>query len=262
MERFDSLIHEIRACAEYAMREQSQVTISIKDDGSVLTQIDLHLNERIVNTIRTLYPEAGIISEEVLSLVKEDAPMIFILDPIDGTDMYSQGSPAWCIALGILGKDKEPIGGIIAAPRWGVGTPEGLLLCWEPGSEVVTLNGEPFHSVGNEHPIYQITASSSIMHTTPFRRTPKKVRSFGSNILHMISPALYPNIQAAVCLPSYIWDIAGAHAILYRLGLQVEYIDGTPLVYDAALLQRELCPKTVLVGTEGSLRELHSMLEY
>ena len=261
MERFDSLVHEIRACAEYATREQSQVTISIKDDGSVLTQIDLLLNERIVNTIRSLYPEAAIISEEIFSQVEEHAPMIFILDPIDGTDMYSQGAPAWCIALGILGKDKVPIGGIIAAPRWGVGTPDGLLLCWEPGSDVVTLNGVPFDGVANEHPIYQITASSSIMHTTPFRRTPKKVRSFGSNILHMISPALYQNIQAAVCLPSYIWDIAGAHAILYKLGLQVEYIDGSPLLYDDALLKRDLCPMTVLVGTQGSLEELRTMLE-
>ena len=262
MERFDSLLQEISLCAEYATRQQSQVSISIKEDGSVFTEVDLYLNDRIVSAINRLYPEASVISEEVLSEHGDGSiPYTFVLDPIDGTDMYSQGAPAWCIALGILGRDRTPIGGIIAAPRWGLGTPDGLLLSWRPGSDTVTLNGEPFSAAVHDLPIYQIAASSAIMHTTPFLRTPKKVRSFGSNILHMIAPALYPNIQAAVCLPSYIWDIAGAHAMLVCLGLEVEYIDSSPVVYDEDLLHRNLCPQTILVGTRASLDELHSMLQ-
>ena len=91
--RLDIIAEEIEKAAEYAALKQKEVHRSFKDDGSVLTEADTAISRTITEKIHTLFPEAAVISEEEEGVIDRNAEWIFILDPIDGTDVYSQGLP-------------------------------------------------------------------------------------------------------------------------------------------------------------------------
>ncbi len=45
----------------------------------------------------------------------EPAPCLWVIDPIDGTSNYIQGSPRWCVSLAYVADDRVQLG-VIAAP--------------------------------------------------------------------------------------------------------------------------------------------------
>ena len=113
---FFKLCSAIRQCGETARANQSIIHRSFKYDGSILTETDLAISDVIVRTIKGLYPDCNVVTEEAdLKSFSNDARYTFILDPIDGTDAYSQGLPAWAVALGILNRDRKVCGAIIRA---------------------------------------------------------------------------------------------------------------------------------------------------
>ncbi|MBO4394412.1 MAG: hypothetical protein J5800_08720, partial [Spirochaetales bacterium] len=104
---FFKLCSAIRQCGEAARTNQSHIHRSFKDDGTILTETDLAVSDAVLTCLRKLYPDCNIITEEIdLKAFSNGARYTFVLDPIDGTDAYSQGLPAWCVALGILDKDR------------------------------------------------------------------------------------------------------------------------------------------------------------
>ena len=88
-ERLQIISEEIRKAGEYAFRMQKSVHRSFKADGSVLTETDLAISHRITSLIHELFPHALVISEEEEAKGQIDAEWTFVLDPIDGTDVYS-----------------------------------------------------------------------------------------------------------------------------------------------------------------------------
>ena len=90
-DRLEQLYQIFIALSRYARLKQKNVKRNFKSDGSVLTEIDLYISHEISKTIKHLFPDANIISEEEESPFDDEKPYTFILDPIDGTDVYSQG---------------------------------------------------------------------------------------------------------------------------------------------------------------------------
>ena len=86
IKKLDILEEAIREAGKYAKEMQASVHRSYKEDGSVLTEVDLEISHRILSLIQSLFPECGIISEEEYTERKDNAEYTFVLDPIDGTD--------------------------------------------------------------------------------------------------------------------------------------------------------------------------------
>ncbi len=235
---FENLVSAVRHCSEHAVLAQKNIIRSYKEDGSVLTETDLYISDHLIDSIEKNFPDCSIISEEKLTPLSLASPYIFILDPIDGTDVYSQGFPSWCIAIGILDKELNPVGSIISAPRWGVGTPDGLLLTLFPGEKTL-INGEPLTCEKDFSEITQLVVCSGSYKTLDFTKINGKLRSFGSNILHILAPAIFNHIQAAVFSDCFIWDIAASHAVINSVGLTMKFIDGRPFSYTEAMLDRK-----------------------
>lgn len=258
MNKFDLLAKEVQACGSYALEAQYRITRTYKHDGSVLTATDITISERLIATIQKLFPDANIISEETITKQSSQPSFTFVIDPIDGTDVYSQGMPSWCIAVGVLNVELQPVGAYIAAPRWGIGTPEGLFLRLDPqDTQLPTLNGLPLQKQIKTKPIEQLTICSTSSKIIDFSKSSAKLRSFGSNILHILSPALFDLVQGTIFTPCYIWDIAPAHAIVAALGFELVYFStGFPIRYDTALLSRETTSDIVLVGQTETIKEM------
>ena len=112
--RLDILASAVREAGRYAAAAQSRVHRSFKDDGSVLTEADTAISHRITRTIRELFPEAAVISEEE-ETENRSRDWIFILDPIDGTKSFISGVPLFGTLIGLM-RAGEPILGLIDQP--------------------------------------------------------------------------------------------------------------------------------------------------
>jgi myo-inositol-1(or 4)-monophosphatase len=258
-EKLDVLANEVRAAGRYAKERQASIHRDYKQDGTVITETDLAISKRILEVTGKLFPEANIISEESLTPFDDQAPYTFVLDPIDGTDVYSQGLPPWAVALAILDGNRKPVGSYISAPRWGIGCDE-LFVRLDPQGPLL-VNDRPFSvRPGKDFPT-QVTMGSSGQRHMDFSRFKGKVRTYGSSIIHLLCPVLYDHIEGCVNQRCYAWDVAASHAVLLHEGMDIQYVDGQPFVYDDDLLVgRKPFRQSVYCGTPDCIAALRTVL--
>ena len=254
-EKLDRIQEEIYSSGKWAVEKQGDLHISLKEDKSVVTEVDITISHRILALIKSLFPDAAIISEEEITEEKDNPPYTFVLDPIDGTDVYSQGFPSFCIALGILDSNKEPVGAMIYAPRFGVGTDEGAFLRLDPEGELL-LNGRKFTMKGDKKTVRQLAVSSTCIWKFDFTKYRGKARSLGCSILHILLPVLFPSIAASINEPSFIWDYAAAHAVIRSQGMDLFAPDGSRYVYSSSFLNRERSETPVYGGEKETVEDL------
>ena len=254
-EKLDRIQEEIYSSGKWAVEKQGDLHISLKEDKSVVTEVDITISHRILALIKSLFPDAAIISEEEITEEKDNPPYTFVLDPIDGTDVYSQGFPSFCIALGILDSNKEPVGAMIYAPRFGVGTDEGAFLRLDPEGELL-LNGRKFTMKGDKKTVRQLAVSSTCIWKFDFTKYRGKARSLGCSILHILLPVLFPSIAASINEPSFIWDYAAAHALIRSQGMDLFAPDVSRYVYSSSFLNRERSETPVYGGLKETVEEL------
>lgn len=87
---------------EYAGRD---LEIGYKSSPiDLVTEADLASERLIVNTIRARFPQHAILSEEGLGDLKESAgqaPILWLVDPLDGTVNYAHRYPIWAVTLAL-----------------------------------------------------------------------------------------------------------------------------------------------------------------
>lgn len=90
-----------------------------KPDGSPLTRFDLEANARIVATLAAAFPGDAVLSEELADdRARLNASRVWIVDPLDGTRDFAEGSPDYAVhvALAVAG---QPVVGVVACPALG-----------------------------------------------------------------------------------------------------------------------------------------------
>lgn len=257
-EKLDRVEKEILECGRWATIKQCDLHVKQKSDLSPVTEVDITISNRILKLLKDLFPEGAIISEEETTEKKDDAPYTFVLDPIDGTDVFSQGLPAFCIALGILDENKEPVGAMIYAPRFGNATEDGLFLRLDPEGTLL-LNGKEWKTNGDKRDIKQVAMSSSNVWRFDFSQYRGKARIFGSTILHIIAPVVFSGIQASINEPCFIWDYAAAHAVIRSQGMDLFYPDGSKYVYTPSFLNKERSATCCYGGLEETVEKLRKI---
>lgn len=259
--KLEDLYSYLLDLSRHARAKQKNIKREFKSDGSVLTEIDLFISNEISRKIKLLFPEANIISEEEESRFSDEKPFTFVLDPIDGTDVFSQGMPSFATALGILDKDRRPIGAMISAPRFGIGEEE-LNIKLLPGGKCY-LNGEELIHEEKKDGIHQIMMTSHGISKYDFSSYDGKIRTVGSSIIHLLAPVVFPQIDASITQACYAWDIAASHAVLLHYGMDIYYNDGTPLEYtDSMLIRREKCRSSLYSSTEEKAMMLMKQIPF
>ncbi len=247
--RLDELETVVLGCGRDASRRQKIVSHHLKADGTVVTDEDLSITETLSSCIGRLFPDANIVSEEkVIKPFDRNAELTFVFDPIDGTDSYSQGMMLWCIGVGILDRERRPVGSLIYLPF----PSDGVIIRTDPGDDDVYMAGErlqlPLEKSGS---LNEIAIGSSAIRLLPLSRLSCKFRAYGSALLHSLMPVLYHGVDGGITPPCYVWDIAPAHAIVIKAGLDYQYVDGEAFVYDDDLLiRRSKFLKPILIGDE------------
>ena len=251
---FNNLVKDVIAAGEYAAAQQHKVSRGIKKDGSILTKTDTELDKLITEKINKHFPNSIIISEENPEPVQKTnkTEWIFTIDPIDGTDSYSQGMPGWCVAVGLLNSDYEPAGGIIYAPRWGMTENKGNLITRMPGGPVMVNGKEIDISEFDFDTIGQIMIGSGLHKVFYYSTYGNKVRVAGSAVINIIAALIHSDVKGSIITPCYIWDIAPAHGIIIKAGLNLEYYSGKKVDY-RFLAERNKAPESFVSGSSGTL---------
>ena len=118
------------ASTEIRRHYRQLVAIDDKDDASPVTIADREAERAIRDILAARRPDDGIIGEEH-GTERGDAPLIWVIDPIDGTKAFVTGRPTFGTLIALL-HDGSPVLGVIdqavTGDRWigAVGHPTRL----------------------------------------------------------------------------------------------------------------------------------------
>ena len=99
-------------------RGDTALDIQLKEGNSPVSAADYAVNEYLEQHLKAARPEYGWLSEETNDTDIQrriDAPRTFIVDPIDGTRGFIQGSDQWCVSVGVI-ENSRPIAGVLVCP--------------------------------------------------------------------------------------------------------------------------------------------------
>jgi len=91
---------------------------SIKVDNTPITQADKASHEFLINALEKLTPNTPILSEESSHIpfsVRKSWNEYWLIDPLDGTRDFIDGSPDFCISISLV-KNNYPTFGLIYSP--------------------------------------------------------------------------------------------------------------------------------------------------
>lgn len=257
-DRFKVLSEEVRDLSRYARKCQKDARKTMKDDGTPVTNVDMEISSSLIRTIGNLFPDANVVSEEHVTEYSSSRCWTFVIDPIDGTGVYTLGLPSYCTSVGILDSNKKAVGAFIAAPRFGLGEEE-LFVSYIPGSDVF-VNGEKFVRKRKEEGLDEIMLSSRLG-CYDLSSFDKKARVIGSSILQILLVSLSSGIKGSVTLPCYAWDLASAVAVSEKLGIENVYEDGTPLSFTEEMLEeRKKSKGLVYTAEKGECKNLIALV--
>ena len=255
----ENLIDTVKKAGALACQGQDRMTFAnrfVKADGSIVTEYDRKVEDYLFTAISKLYPGVNILTEETARDFDEERPYTFAVDPIDGTDVFSQGMPNWCLSVGLLDREKIPVAGIIYAPRW-------KSLFFADIGKAALHNGQeimPVDSAWLFDSRTNLMVTSTIGRHVDVSKFPGKCRNVGSIALQLCFPLIYGAVAGTVTGKTFIWDIAAGHAINRSLGLTLEYLGGGEVTYEQ---MTDGSPSTdyILSGTVQVIRQLRACLK-
>lgn len=222
---FKSVIVE---AGDAALRMQKgTIEVSRKSDTSIVTQADLMVQDMLTTKIAARYGDVSFIYEEnnpgFYGNIGDDTVTV-IIDPIDGTAMYSMYLPVWCVSIGIF-KGYTPCYGFVYAP--------GFDMLFHNDDDNAYMNGhtrvvDRNMTIDTETNIFY---ASEVLHDFAINFT-GKIRNIGSTALHAcLTIDNARNRTLAFMGKSYLWDWAGAIPIVMKAGGSVRYLGGTEIDY-------------------------------
>ena len=213
----------------------NQVSIAYKADGSVVTEADLAMQQRLQRELGGLFPEYGFLAEEMENdrqrqQLASSPQGLWVLDPLDGSSNFAAGVPYFCVSLALLHRGVVQLGIVYDPVR------RECFYCLSGAG--VWLNGE---RLGGTRPHVPMEKSIALI---DFKRLPKDLagrlatsppyasqRSFGSVALDFCWLAA-GRVNIYLHGRHNLWDYAAGLSILQQAGGQACTLEGqqnTPL---------------------------------
>ncbi|MFV0514639.1 MAG: 3'(2'),5'-bisphosphate nucleotidase CysQ [Jhaorihella sp.] len=180
-----------------------------------VTEADLAVNAMLERRLQAARPGYGWLSEET-----EDNPArltrerVFIVDPIDGTRSFAEGSSTWAHALAVAER-----GRVTAAVVY---LPKRDMLFSAALGQGAFLNGEPIAASRQpELAAAEILAARPLLNALHWRggRAPHFSRAYRPSLAYRMALVAQGRFDGMLTLrPSWEWDIAAGDLILREAG--------------------------------------------
>lgn len=99
---------EAGALAADFYRRRATLPVERKGLQDLVSEADRATEELIVATLSRSFPEDSFLGEE--GGLRQRGPMLWVIDPIDGTANFLRGIPHWCVSLGLIVDNRATIG--------------------------------------------------------------------------------------------------------------------------------------------------------
>jgi len=221
---------------------QQDFDVDYKADNSPLTKADIKSNEIIAESLKDLYPEIPILSEENKEIpyeIRRNWEYFWLIDPLDGTKEFVKKNGEFTVNIALIHKN-TPVLGVIYAPA--------LEILYYAQKEKGAFKQEknkkpqrlPIYKHTNNDTLKVIVSKSHYNQETKYfvdnlknkyKKTIKFIRIGSSLKLCLIAEGkadIYPRLA-----PTMEWDIAAGQAIVEQAGGEiVEFKTQTPLKYN------------------------------
>lgn len=223
--------------------------------GDFATEVDLALEKRLT---AELFEQTGIeVHGEEFGGADLGSPLVWVLDPIDGTFNYAAGSPMAAILLGLV-RNGEPVVG----------------LTWIPftGERFTAVAGKPLRSNGIEQPPLQpAQLADSVVGVSTFNvdsrgkvpgryrlavienlsRKCSRMRMHGATGIDFAYTAA-GILGGTISFGAHLWDHAAGVALVRAAGGTVTNLDGSDWTIES---------RSALAGSPGVHAELLELLQ-
>lgn len=219
-----------------------------KKDLSIVTDADTMVQNYLLKKISARFKNAAVICEENfepdINLMNEKK-MSIVIDPVDGTAIFTMGLPFWCVSLGIFDGFK-PAYGFIYSPACD--------LFFKSDDKNAFCNGtiiKTDKSLAPESETNVFFASELIKDYD--LAAAGKIRNLGSTALHAALVAHNTKSRGIAFIGGgNLWDWAGALPILEKAGAGAKYMSGNDIDFSAVAANNCRFPEVILAYSTES----------
>ncbi|MCU7845696.1 MAG: inositol monophosphatase family protein [Candidatus Thiodiazotropha sp. (ex Monitilora ramsayi)] len=246
----------IKTASEELIPRFQKIDSRRKIDGSLVTEADLAVQQRLTQSLNKAYPQIPLLGEEMPTetqqQILEDSPNGFwCLDPLDGTSNYVAGMPCFATSLAYIRRDEVEIG-IIYDPLRDE--------CFHAiRGEGAWLNGKPLHLENTSDQIDTCVAMvdfkrlseklASQLATRPPYRSQRSIGSVALDWCWLAAGRLELYLHGG----SKLWDYSAGSLIFSEAGGLHRLTEGAVSLPAAAKLG--LSPKMAIAAPNEALFE-------
>ena len=213
-----------------------------KSGGSPVTEADIGVDTFLRIRLSELLPEAAWLSEETVDDAQRlSRRFVWVVDPIDGTRAFMQGSPDWAVCVALLDQG-QPVLGIVHAPAC-----DATYRALAGGG--ATLNSETIRTssaksltgarIAGPKPMLEALAQSERFEAVG------RIPSLALRLTRIADGT----IDAGLISPdARDWDLAAADLVLSEAGGRLTDGEGRPVTYN-----REVPVHGMLAASNGTL---------
>lgn len=198
--------------------KKHQILTKNKDNnGDLVTNLDLMIEEYFIKRIKKSYPNFNIVSEEY-NPKEKPTENCFIIDPIDGTVNFANNLPCWGIQIAMR-KDGKTIASVLSMPTinetYVAVLGQGAYLNGKRTYVISEVKGKPLYSfeVAYNNP----EASSKIFKNLHTIAGSRKFGSTCSALCFVAKGAL----SGAIYFSNHIWDTEPGTFLITEAGGKV-----------------------------------------
>lgn len=219
--------------AQLSQRRNDELHTALKADRSVVTNVDVAIQEHTVSAILRQFPDHGIVAEEAQRYSNQPVDpaqtrYTWVIDPLDGTRNYVAGLPCFSTSIAVL-EHGIPVIGVILEHNLGH-------VFSAIRNEGATLNGKPIKSqpppAGGDW-LIGIPSSKDRLAVRVVRSWAAKkgyiCRNLGSTAVHFGLVAS-SGLTAVFAKRAKIWDLAAGVLIAAEAGATVSSPTGSPVL--------------------------------
>ncbi|MCB9418363.1 MAG: hypothetical protein H6667_01050 [Ardenticatenaceae bacterium] len=91
-------------------------TVKNKGFRDLVTDTDIAAQKLITDMIRAQFPDHGFLTEENDENLPTLGPVLWVIDPVDGTTNFSRSVPTFCVSIGAVSDQNELLAGVVYDP--------------------------------------------------------------------------------------------------------------------------------------------------
>ncbi len=199
-----------------------------KRPGDPVSEADIAVNKRLEERLRSARADYGWLSEES---VDDEArclcPLVWVVDPIDGTRAFIKGRPEFSVSVALVEGGRPVLGAVydpVADEFYAAAAGQGA---W--------LNGKPVtitdcNDIDNAHLLVSRTETQKKIWRQVFNS--ENLTSISSVALKLARVAAGQADGTVSLWPKSDWDIAAGDLLVCEAGGAMQTVDGKPFAYN------------------------------